>query len=379
MAQIHSQSKKYRDVDLITIAGLSEQQAHEQFCRARWGGIDSVICPYCGMCGKHYYRKPRFQWRCKGCHSVFSVTSGTPFADRKLSHKKILLAIFLFVAAPKSEAANQAHAKLGVTLRTAYILFGKLRESLWEQRDTTPLNGVVHIDGGHFCGKPRRPRKRQGLTSMIVNSRLRNRKASIIPPHKGQTMEAWNADKLKNRRVVLVMRQVASQPGIGGLKTRIVIVKAETASNVLGAIRSNVSRDATIMTDHSSAYTRLNAWFDHQSVNHSVEYSTDDGVNQNQAESFIARLRRAEYGVFHGMRPQYFALYANEMAWREDTRKKSLQQKFEEIIVAVMRSGLSRTWRGYNQGHRLAKEHDGLSTISAGSTSPFHFPHESDT
>ncbi|MBC3926742.1 IS1595 family transposase [Undibacterium sp. CY21W] len=360
MSQIFSQSKIYRNINLFNVTEISEEQAHELFCRSRWGGFESVVCPFCGTVGRHYYKKHRRQWRCKGCHSIFSVTTETPLADRKLPFKKILVAMFLFVAAPKSESANKVHSMLGVTLRTIYILFGKLREALWEQRDTRPLAGIVHIDGGHFCGKPRRPRKRKGITSLAVNSRLRNRKASIVPPQRGVAIEPWNAIKLKNRRVVLVLRQMSSLPHAGASKTRIVIVKAETAANVLSAIRANVAPHTTIMTDDSQAYTRLGIWFDHHTVRHSAEYATYDGVNQNQAESYMARLRRAEYGVFHGMRRQYFALYAYEMAWREDIRQKSLQEKFTELLKTVMRCGLSKTFRGYNQGHRLQREHDGL-------------------
>jgi transposase-like protein len=363
MAYAFSQSKAHRDFTIWNIVELSEEEAHEKFVEARWGGRSTIACPGCGAVGKHYYNRVRRSWRCKACDAVFSVTTGTAFANRRLKYKKILMIMYFFVAAPKSVSANQAHAELDVTTKTAYLLFGKMREALWNHRDVTPLNGVIHIDGGHFCGKPRRPRVRKGITSMVVNSRLRNRKAGIVPPFKGQSIEPWNLEKLKNRRVVVVLREVSGIPRIGATRTRVVIVKAETANNVLGAIRTNVARGATIMTDESSAYSRLSAWFNHRTVKHAAEYSTCEGINQNQAESFMSRLRRAEYGVFHGMRCQYFALYANEMAWREDMRNKSLGDKFDALIRAIVRSGWSRAWRGYNQGHRLPTEYDGLPEI----------------
>jgi transposase-like protein len=197
MAIIFCQSKAYRDVSIWKIAELTEDEAHERFVDARWGSRYTVVCISCGDTGKHYYNRFRRVWHCKSCHAIFSVTSGTAFANRRLSYKKLLMAMFLFIAAPKSVAANKTHPELGVTLRTAYLLFGKIREALWEQRDAAPLQGVVHIDGGHFCGKPRRPRVRQRITSAAVNSRLRNRKASIVPPHKGQIIEPWNLVKLR--------------------------------------------------------------------------------------------------------------------------------------------------------------------------------------
>lgn len=366
MTHIFCQTKAYRDIDLFTFTNLTEEQAFEKFIEYRWGGRHSVICPLCGHTGKQYYRQRKRQWRCKRCDAIFSVTTGTILDRRRLPFKKLLVAMFIFVASPKSEAANKSHAMLGVTLRTIFTLYGKLREALYEQRDTTPLRGIVHIDGGHFCGKPRRPNVRQKITSAAVNSRLRSRKASIIPPQRGQSIEPWNAKKLKNRRIVLVMREVSPIEKIGALKTRVVVVKSESSRHVLGPIRTYVDKDATvIMTDFSSAYTRLSTWFNHKAVNHSEIYSKD-GINQNQAESFMARIRRAEFGVLHGMRPQYFALYANEFAWREDMRFLSLDQKFRSLMRAVLASGLSKAWRGYNQGHRLGFEYDGMPNYQDG-------------
>jgi transposase-like protein len=359
MAQIFCQSKAYRDINLFTFATLSEDEAFEKFVEFRWGKRHSVVCPLCGHIGKHYYRQRKRQWRCKKCDAIFSVTTGTILDSRRLPFRTLLVAMFLFIASPKSEAANKAHAVLGVTLRTIYTLYGKLREALWENRDTTPLRGIVHIDGAHFCGKPRRPNIRKKITSVIVNSRLRNRKASIIPPQKGQILEPWNEEKLRNRRIVLVMREVSPLKGIGATKTRVVVVHSESSNHVLGPIRTYVDRGATVMTDSSPAYTKLGIWFDHRAVNHSKAYSKD-GVNQNQAESFMARMRRSEFGVLHGMRATYFALYANEFAWREDMRFSSLDQKFRSLMMAVLSCGLSKVWRGYNQGHRLGIEYDGM-------------------
>lgn len=254
MTHIFCQSKLYRDINLFTFTDLTEEEALEKFIELRWGSRDSVKCPICGEEGRHYYRQRNSQWRCKTCEAVFSVTTGTILDRRRLPLKTLLVAIFLFVAAPKSEAANKVHAMLGLTLRTVYTLFGKLREALYEQRDTTPLQGIVHIDGGHFCGKPRRPNVRKKATSVIVNSRLRSRKASIIPPQKGQTIEPWNAEKMKNRRVVLVMREIDPSDKVGAIKTRIVIVESESSKHVLGPIRTYVHKSASVvMTDFGSA------------------------------------------------------------------------------------------------------------------------------
>lgn len=358
MAQPFSQSKAYRDLTYTAIADLTEHQAREKFTLLRWGSLTTMPCPECGKVDTHYARRQRHQWRCKHCDRVFSATTGTPFANRKLPFKKLLLLVYEFISSPKGCSANALCARLGITYRTAYQNLSKLREVLFVQADLTPLSGTVHVDGGHFCGKPRRPRKRTKATSAIVNSKLRNRKAGMVP--NGSThLESWNQEKLKNRRIVLVMRQVSPVRREGAERTIARIVMAESAKHVLPVIRKYVTPGTLIQSDEGHAYTNLMAWYDHQTVRHSEEYATVTGVNNNQAESYIGRMRRAEYGTYHGMRPQYLAFYASEMAWREDTRRQSLAQKFEGLLTMMFLCGLSKAWRGYFQGHRLGFEYLG--------------------
>lgn len=360
MAQPFCQSARYRAVNLYEISALSEDEAFEMLVEFRWGSRDTVTCPHCGLIHRHYYRRDRRRWRCKDCHGEWSLTSGTPFQDHKLTFHKLLVAIVLFVSSPKGASANALHAKLNVTVRTAWLLQHKLREALFVTQDLTPLDGTVHVDGGHFCGKPRRPRVRQKATSAVVNNKLRNRKGSILPPGAAGPMTPWNAAKYKNRRIVIAMRKMSPVKGYGAERTIVAVVPSETRVHVLPVARKYIDPSATIMTDDGGAYSYLPIYFaSHQTVCHSKEYSTAAGVNNNGAESYMARLRRSEYGVFHGMRPQYFAFYVVETAWREDVRRHTLAEKLKDLISRLFRAGLSKAWRGYAEGHRLGKEHIG--------------------
>lgn len=360
MPQPFCQSPRYRKTNAYDIARLSEDESFELLVELRWGSRNSVACSHCGVVQRHYFRKDRRRWRCKHCDGEWSLTTGTPFQSHKLTFHKLLCAIIEFVSAPKGASANALHAKLNVTVRTAWLLQHKLREAIFETQDVTPLDGTVHIDGGHFCGKPRRPRVRQKVTSAVVNHKLRSRKAAIVPPGVGGPMAPWNADKFKNRRIVLAMRKMSPVPGYGAERTIVAVVPAETRTHVLPVVRKYVDPSATIMTDEGNAYGWLSAHFkSHETVCHSKEYSTNAGVNNNGAESYMARLRRSEYGVFHGMRPQYFAFYVMETAWREDVRRLTVGEKLQDLTGRVFRAKVSEAWCGYRQGHRLGKEHLG--------------------
>ena len=109
------------------------------------------------------------------------------------------------------------------------------------------------------------------------------------------------------------------------------VVKAETASEVIPIIKQFVTPGNCIMSDSSTAYFGLFPTYDHRKVNHSVEYRTEDGTNNNQAESFFSGIRRAEYGVFNGMRSKFLYLYLAEFVWRTNVRGKSLKDKFHNI------------------------------------------------
>jgi transposase-like protein len=359
MAQHFTQCKVYRDLAVDIIFNLDERQAWEKFVEMRWGSLSLMPCPECGAVDHHYLRRTRRQWRCKHCDRVFSATTGTPFANRKLPFRKILQLIYFFIENPKGVSANRIHASLGITFRSAFMNLGKIREVLFETQDQTPLKGVVQIDCGHFCGKPRRPRKRNRLSSVIANHWLKNRKASIVPPNVAYKMEPWNIEKLKKRRIIFVMRQLSERASQGAARTITATLRAENKETVIPVIHRCVSKKTVIQSDDGKAFSSLSAWYEHQVVRHSTEYCTAAGVNNNQSESFFSRMRRAEYGTYHGMRPQYLAFYAAEIAWREDSRRMPLRQKFDDLFKRIFECDISKAWRGYIQGKRLRYEYIG--------------------
>lgn len=358
MAQHFSRSKAYRDLTNEDIKRMTERSAWELFCKTRWGSLTHMACPTCNQVDKHYPITSRKQWRCKWCGHVFSVTSDTPFAKRRLPFLKILELIYEYAHASKGLSATAICSKMGITYRTAWQNLHKVREAVFNAQDRVKLNGYVQIDGCHVCGKPRRGQKRVKMSSEIINNHLKNRKANIVPNR--YPTESWNIEKLKNRRIVLVLRQIGKKPGDGGVRTITCILKAESTNEVVQVVKRYVAPGTVIHTDDGKAFSSLNSLgYKHKTVRHSAEYSTDDGVNNNQAEAFFSRLRRAEYGTYHGMRPQYLAFYAAEFAWRDDMRKETMRTKLMSILSCVLRSDISFSFRGYSQGHRLSFEYLG--------------------
>jgi hypothetical protein len=92
----------------------------------------------------------------------------------------------------------------------------------------------------------------------------------------------------------------------------------------------------------------LHAKFKVRRVNHSVCFY-DDGACTNWAESYFARLRRAEIGVYHQISSGYLHQYAGEMAFREDHRRKSNGAQFQQVATLALAHPVSRSWKGYWQ------------------------------
>ena len=86
-------------------------------------------------------------------------------------------------------------------------------------------------------------------------------------------------------------------------------------------VAASVEPGSTVYADEASWWDDLHARFATRRINHSVAFMDEDACT-NQAESYFSRLRRAEIGTHHRISGRYLHAYANEMAWREDHRRR---------------------------------------------------------
>ena len=333
-------TKKARDYTLEDVNKMSELEVVQFFAQLRWGNDGRQTCPKCGTINRHQFVRVRRQWRCKDCGHTFSVTSGTILADHKLPLKILLQAVLLFVVQVKGVSACQMSRVLGVTYKTAFTLLHKLREALVAQRDASPLKDHVQVDGGHFSGRRRKPRKKPEKQY----DPLRKKTPPSFPPFH------------RNRRIIMVLREVYPEKGTGARRTIVSIAMGENEEAALGLARRYIEKDALVMTDESPAYASYAALFDHKTVNHSMEFSTDEGVNNNQAESYFTRARRMVLGQLHRITPKYMFDYANEIAWREDNRRRSTGEQLKDLLKKALSTGTSQWWFRYWQGNNRPGE-----------------------
>ena len=359
MAIIFSQSKAYRNLSVFDLTSLTEEEARLKLKELRWGPGENTQCPSCEKNDKHYFIKTRKQWTCRYRKHRFSVTSTTPFSSHKISLVKILFLVYSFISSPQGLSSNQFHSQIGASLKTIFLNFGKIREAIFETMLQSQMTGVVHVDCAHFCGKPRRANVRKKTDSYVLNNKLRNRKDGIVPD-KSTHPEHWNVKKLEKRRIVLALSQCDTTEfdSTGSNRTLSFIINRESAKSILPIINKYIDKRALIMTDSGGAFKPIfsELGITHLAVNHSERYS-DNGVNNNMAESFFSRIRRAEFGTYNGMRPQYLAFYSAEFSWRNDSKKLSLGEKLVDIFKRIFSREPSKAFTNYGRGHRLGFEY----------------------
>jgi hypothetical protein len=212
-------------------------------------------------------------------------------------------------------------------------LLHKLREALTKKLDRTPLKGVIHMDGAHISGRVRKPRVKKAATKTQARDRL---PYDSYPRH-------------PNRRIAMAMRQLYPEKGKGAERTHVFIAHSEDQKVIMDLAKRFIAPGSELMTDELAGYTKVSKLHRHRTVNHSKEFSTDEGVSNNQAESYFARVRRFIIGQVHRVTPHYMGDYMNEMAWREDTRRDRPKEKLDWLVKASL-GPWSEKWRYYWRG-----------------------------
>ena len=143
---------------------------------------------------------------------------------------------------------------------------------------------------------------------------------------------------------------------MGAVKTKTFVVKSEESKDIQELVYKNVKQGAELHSDEHQGYDIFHAHYDMKRVNHSKEYKSSEGACNNQSESYNSRFRRMEYGQCHSISNLYLSNYANEIAYREDTRRMSNGAIFRDIFTRCMNTPVSNEFCGYWQGnHRVAE------------------------
>jgi transposase-like protein len=233
--------------------------------------------------------------QCNDCHGQFTVTVGTIMHRSHITLRQWVQAFYSMNSHKKGVSALQLQRNLGLhTYRSAWHLAHRIRFSMRENDPVaSKLSGTVEVDETYVGGKPRKG-TRDEAGNFVKNKRGRGTKKTPV--------------------MALIERD-------GRARTR--VLDYVDADNLKTAIRENVDRQSTIMTDECNCYNGIGIEFDggHKTVNHSKGEYARGAVNTNTGESFFALLKRGVHGTFHHISKRHLHRYCDEFSFRWNGRK----------------------------------------------------------
>ena len=327
MSQHFLLSRHAKTLSLASVFRMSDLEAETMFRKVRWSDTEgAAVCPKCGTLDAYEYRRETgaLAFECRACKAHFSITSGTLFASHKLPLRMYLAAIAVFCNEVKGKSMLAMSRDLGLSYKAAFVLCHKMREAMAAEMKGRVVGGEgkeASVDGAYFGGyvKPA--------------NRIENRVDRRLSEHQSG-----------KRKVVVVIREHggASLPAV---------FKSEAAATKF--IRSHVRPGTVVNADEASSWDSLHAKFEMKRINHGEAYSLD-GACTNWAEEYFSRLRRGEVGHHHHISGAYLLRYAQEAAWREDSRRVANGEQVMRVAELAMANKPSVDFCGYWQRHKAA-------------------------
>ncbi len=327
MSQHFLLSRQAKTLNLATVFRMSDAEAEATFRQVRWSETNGEpVCPLCGGVDAYDCRRPSGapRWRCRACSKDFSITSGTLFASHKLPLRIYLAAIAIFVNEVKGKSMLALSRDLGLSYKAAFVLCHKMREAMAAEMRGRVIGGEgkeAEVDGGYFGGHVRPANRRENR----VDRRLAQHQTG-------------------KRKVVVIIRE-------RGGDSLPAVFKSEAAAQAF--IKAHIRPGTIVNADEASGWDALHARFEMKRINHQEAYSLD-GACTNWAEEYFSRLRRAEIGHHHHVSGPYLLRFAQEAAWREDSRRVANGEQVRKVASLALASKPSVDFCGYWQRHNAA-------------------------
>ncbi len=227
----------------------------------RWP--DGVVkCPDCGSDHLVYMATQR-RWKCYAKHSKpqFSLKTGTIFEDSPLGLDKWLAAVWLIVNCKNGVSSYEVHRDLGITQKTAWFMDHRIRFALHRGSFEKMLSGEVEAD------------------ETFIGGLARNM-------HKDVKTRRVTGTGGKDKAMVLGILKRG-----GEVRTKVVSNRRKQA--LQSEVRQHVEAGSAIFTDALKSYEGLTE-FEHQVVDHAVEYVRGKRPHQRDGELLVARQARPQ-------------------------------------------------------------------------------------
>jgi len=265
-------------------------------------------CPKCQRERRFHRVKSRPSYSCDSCGWHLHPLKGTIFEKSSTSLRLWFYAIYLMTSTRCGVSAKHLERELGVTYKTAWRMFNKIRNVLMAD-DNGQLFGRVEVDETSVEGKPRK---------------------GYLPPG-GTKFERYSAaNKLRERSRTTVIAAVER-----GGRVKATVLESRRGPAVPATVVEWVRPESIVYTDEWPAYNSLQRLgYDHSRVRHTTgEYVIGDAYT-NTVEGFFGNLKTGIRGNYKKVSRRWLQGYLNEFCWRYNHRRTlDGRAMFETLLV----------------------------------------------
>jgi transposase-like protein len=267
---------------------------------------DGIFCKLCGKVRTHHRVQSRPSYSCDVCGHHVHPTADTIFHKSSTSLKTWFHAIYLMASTRCGISAKQIERETGVTYKTAWRMFNKIRSLLSE--DIRLEGSTVEMDETYVGGaeKNKHFSKRGGISGRPSN--------------------------LEKQTVFGMVER-------GGRVVAHLTPDAK-AKSLLPVVHEYVMPSSTIYTDEWVSYDKLaNATngYVHKRISHSQKVYVMGDVHTNTIEGFWSLIKRGIGGVYHTVSRKHLQSYLDEYAFRYN-RRNDTQPMFTSMLERVEKS-----------------------------------------
>ncbi|MHB9053520.1 MAG: IS1595 family transposase [Thermoleophilia bacterium] len=237
---------------------------------------DGIYCKKCREVTKHHKVASRRSYSCDRCGHHVHPTAGTIYHKSSTSLRDWFYAVFLMANTRMGVSAKHLEREIGVTYKTAWRMFKKIREMMEDDCDS--LSGHVEIDETYIGGR-RRGKRGRGATGKTIAAGMveRNGKAivKISPSVKATDL------------IPLVQKHIPLHP------------------------------DTMLFTDELQSYNRLiDNGFTHSVVRHSAKEYVNGIAHTNNVEGLWSIIKNGINGSNRHVGPQHLQGYLDSYVFR---------------------------------------------------------------
>jgi transposase-like protein len=272
-------------------------------------------CPKCEVVRTFHRVESRPLYSCAKCGKGIHPTAGTIFEKSSTSLHLWFYGIYLMSSTRCGISAKQLERELGVTYKTAWRMFNRIRSLL--AQDDEAFEGTVELDEAYLGGKAKWRSKDRSIRAGVTH-----RGAHDMTP-------------------VLGIAQRGQDGRSGKVSAKVTKTKMSA-----GEFRDNVAvkvlPGSTVYTDDAWAHQGLTK-HPHKRVNHSQKIYVSGDVHVNTIEGFWSLLKRGIGGVYHSVSTKYLQDYLDEYAFRYNHRDVEGRGMFDAFMERVEREASPRT------------------------------------